>query len=188
MLEVAELPDGGLRLGALVTNSDVAYPRLSPQGTRCYPGRFWPGPVLSCATRPQQAETCCNAHDACFSTTRLCPATSASPARDAQRRRASIVLWPSCAARARSRGEQLYLATFVHVEGSSYRNPELACWSPPGENGQERSAAGAWKARCTGKLLGLRAKVEESNDTVLLSEDDNAGVPYGLDAENDLEI
>ena len=79
--EIADDADGGLRIGALVRNSDLAAdPRGARSAIRCWRRRCWPAPRASCATRRRPAATCCSARAAPTSTTPPCPATSASRA------------------------------------------------------------------------------------------------------------
>ncbi len=77
---VEETSAGGLRIGALVPNTDLAYHPLIEQR---YPllsrARSWPAPRSNCATWPRPAATSCSARAASISTTPRRPATSAQP-------------------------------------------------------------------------------------------------------------
>ena len=86
--EVTELPSGGVRIGALATNSNVAYHPSSRRGTLCSREPSLPVLAHSCATRPLLAAIFCSEPAACTSTTRPSPVTNGSPARDVLRERA----------------------------------------------------------------------------------------------------
>ena len=80
------VPDGGLRIGAGVRNSDLAAdPRVRARLPGARPRPCWPAPPGSCATWPPPAATCCSAPGASTSRTSPSPATSASPAPAARR-------------------------------------------------------------------------------------------------------
>ena len=87
---VEELPDGGVRIGAVVTQQR---PRRRPadprRATRCCRRRCWPARPGSCAISRPPAATCCSAPAASISRTSPRPATSARPA-PAARRSAAI--------------------------------------------------------------------------------------------------
>lgn len=48
--DVTELPDGGLRIGALVRNSDMANHPWCARAIRCCRRPCWPAPPRNCAT------------------------------------------------------------------------------------------------------------------------------------------
>ncbi len=82
--------DGGLRIGALVRNTDLAADaRVRARLRACCRARCSPAPRASCATRRPPPATCCSARAARTSTTPTSPATSASPAAAARRSAAS---------------------------------------------------------------------------------------------------
>jgi len=103
--EVEELPDGGLRIGAQVPNSNLAadvrvrtrYPVLSHALLAGASG---------CATRHPPAGTSCSARAAPTSTTRRPPATSAIPAPVAR---------PSVASTAGSRSSARAMRASPHI-------------------------------------------------------------------------
>lgn len=78
--DVRETAAGGLMIGALVSNADLAWHPWWKRATRCCPRRSWPVPRHSCATWPVPEATCCNAPVVITSTTPACPATNASQA------------------------------------------------------------------------------------------------------------
>ena len=92
---VEETPGGGLLIGALVPNSDLAYHPLIEQR---YPllsrARSWPARRSNCATWPRPAATSCSARGASTSMTPRRPATSASRAAAARRYQASTASMP----------------------------------------------------------------------------------------------
>jgi len=63
LIDITRLPlraieptsDGGLRIGALVTNTDLAY--HSDVGIRCYRAPSWPARRRNCATWPRSGAT-----------------------------------------------------------------------------------------------------------------------------------
>ena len=82
--------EGGLRIGALVRNTDLAAdPRMRAGITACCPGRLSPAPRVSSATRRQLPAICCSGRGAPISTTPICHATSARLVRAAPRSVAS---------------------------------------------------------------------------------------------------
>jgi xanthine/CO dehydrogenase XdhC/CoxF family maturation factor len=87
-----------------------------------------------------------------------------------------VELWE----RAKNRGEQLYLATLVHVQGSSYRKPGARMLiSSSGERAGTISG-GCLEAEVARKIRWLTedgARVEKYRSSF---DDENAGVPYGL--------
>ncbi len=74
--KIEDTPDRGLKIGATVRNSDLAY-HLKVQR-------------LKSATWPRLAATFCSAHVVSTSGTRPCPATSVNPAVGVQRSSATI--------------------------------------------------------------------------------------------------
>src|SRR5262245_31265476 len=87
--KVEETEDRGLRIGALIPNSDLAYHRRSRHVIRCSAVPSSPVPHNNCATWPRRAATCCNERAACISTISPRPAISASRGAAAQRLPAS---------------------------------------------------------------------------------------------------
>jgi hypothetical protein len=82
--DITEQPDGGLRLGALVSNADVAYdPRITERFFRV---QSLPVPRDSFETWQPWEVTCCSAPAVPISTTCRCHVTNASLAADAPRR------------------------------------------------------------------------------------------------------
>ena len=88
LVDISRLPldrdrgrrDGGLRIGALVRNSDLAArPRACASAIRCWRRRCWPAPRRSCATRRRPAATCCSAPAATTSTTPSTPCNKRAP-------------------------------------------------------------------------------------------------------------
>ena len=94
---VEETPDGGLRIGALVPNSDLAYHPLIEQRYPLLASAILAGASRSCATWPRPAAIFCNARAAPIFTTSRRPATSASPAAAARRSLASTACTRSSA-------------------------------------------------------------------------------------------
>ena len=86
---VEETADGGLKIGALVPNSDLAYHPSSKAAIRCSRARSSPAPRSNCATWRRPAATCCSGRAAIISTTPRRRATNASPAAAARRSTAS---------------------------------------------------------------------------------------------------
>ena len=84
--KIEATPDGGLRIGATGPQhrSGISSDRRSAT-TRCSRRRCSPAHRRSCATWRRPAATCCSAPAACTSATRVCRATSASPAPAARR-------------------------------------------------------------------------------------------------------
>jgi xanthine dehydrogenase accessory factor len=86
----------------------------------------------------------------------------------------------SLALRARSRGEQLYLATVIHVEGSSYRKPGARMLVTSGGERAGTISGGCLEAEVSRKIAWLTAeggRVERYRSSL---EDDYSEVPYGL--------
>jgi hypothetical protein len=86
--------DGGLRIGALVRNTDLAADARVRRDYAVLSRACWPAPRPSCATRRPRPATCCSAPAARISTTPTSPATSAFRAAAAR---------PSAATRATTR-------------------------------------------------------------------------------------
>ena len=63
---VEELPDGGLRIGAAVPNSDLAADPRSAAAIRCSPRPCSPAPPANCGTSRPPAGTCCSAPAASY--------------------------------------------------------------------------------------------------------------------------
>ena len=76
--QVEETAGGGLRIGALVRNADLAYHPLVEQRYPVLSRRSWPARRRSCATWRRPAAISCSARAATISTTSRRPATSAS--------------------------------------------------------------------------------------------------------------
>jgi xanthine dehydrogenase YagS FAD-binding subunit len=70
--------DGGLRIGALVRNTDLAADARVRRDYGVLSRACWPAPRASCATRRPPPATCCSAPAARISTTPTSPATSAA--------------------------------------------------------------------------------------------------------------
>ena len=86
----------------------------------------------------------------------------------------------SLALRAKSRHEELYLATVVHVEGSSYRKPGARMLVTSGGERAGTISGGCLEAEVSRKIAWMTAdggRVERYSSSF---DDDNAGVPYGL--------
>ncbi len=75
--KIEPTPEGGLRIGALVRNTDLAATARATD-YRCCRARCSPAPRASCATRRRPPATCCSARAAPISTTPTSPATNAS--------------------------------------------------------------------------------------------------------------
>ena len=75
---IEETAAGGLRIGALVTNTDVAYDARWSSDIRCLRARSWRAPRRSCAMPPRRAAISSNARAATTSTIPRRLATSAS--------------------------------------------------------------------------------------------------------------
>lgn len=86
----------------------------------------------------------------------------------------------SLALRARSRGEQLYLATVIHVEGSSYRKPGARMLVTSGGERAGTISGGCLEAEVSRRIAWLTAeggRVERYRSSL---EDDSSEAPYGL--------
>ena len=86
----------------------------------------------------------------------------------------------SLAKRARSRREELYLATVVHVEGSSYRKPGALMLVTSGGERAGTISGGCLEAEVSRKIAWLTATGATVERYRSSFDDDNAGVPYGL--------
>ena len=88
---IEPMPDGGLRIGALVRNTDLAAdPADSPGLCGACHARCWLAHQANCATRRPRPAISCSAPDAPIFTTPTNPATSGGPAVDARPLMASI--------------------------------------------------------------------------------------------------
>jgi hypothetical protein len=85
--KIEPTPEGGLRIGALVRNTDLAADERVRRDYAVLSRACWPAPRASCATRRPPPATCCSAPAAPISTTPTSPATSASRAAAAGHRR-----------------------------------------------------------------------------------------------------
>jgi hypothetical protein len=85
--KIEATPEGGLRIGALVRNTDLAAMTFSP-------ARCWRAPRANCATRRRRRAICSSATAARISTTPTSHATNASPAAAARRSAASAAGMP----------------------------------------------------------------------------------------------
>jgi xanthine dehydrogenase accessory factor len=87
-----------------------------------------------------------------------------------------VELWE----RAKTRGEELYLATLVHVQGSSYRKPGARMLvSSTGERAGTISG-GCLEAEVSRKIRWLTEDGPTVEKYRSSFDDENAGVPYGL--------
>jgi xanthine dehydrogenase accessory factor len=87
-----------------------------------------------------------------------------------------VELWK----RAKTRGEDVYLATLVHVQGSSYRKPGARMLVTSSGERAGTISGGCLEAEVGRRICSLTrdgAKVETYRSSF---EDDNEGVPYGL--------
>jgi xanthine dehydrogenase YagS FAD-binding subunit len=57
---IEDTPEGGLRIGAMVRNSDLAADPRVRQRYGSSAGRCWRGPARNYGTRPPPAATCCS--------------------------------------------------------------------------------------------------------------------------------
>jgi hypothetical protein len=92
-----ETPDGGLRIGALVRNSDLAADPRVRQRYGVLSRALLAGASAQLRTRPRQAAICCSEPAATISMTSQNPATSATPAPVVQRSPASTAFTRSWA-------------------------------------------------------------------------------------------
>ncbi len=87
-----------------------------------------------------------------------------------------VELWK----RAKSRGDEVFLATVVHVQGSSYRKPGARMLVTSSGQRAGTISGGCLEAEVARKIAWLTrdgAKVETYRSSF---DDDNEGVPYGL--------
>ena len=78
----SDTDDGGLRIGALATNTATRGRIRGCAATiRCWPARSWPARRSNCATRRRPAAICASARAAIISPISTSPATSANRAR-----------------------------------------------------------------------------------------------------------
>ena len=78
--QITPTRDGGLRIGALVTNSDLAADMTVRSDYAALSLPCWRARPVSCATRRPRVATCCNAPAATIFTTPISPVTNATPA------------------------------------------------------------------------------------------------------------
>ena len=83
--KIEATPDGGLRIGALVRNTDLAADTRVRRDYRVLTRALVAGASGSCATWRRPQGTCCSARDAHIFTTRTSHAISACPAAAAAR-------------------------------------------------------------------------------------------------------
>jgi hypothetical protein len=87
--KIEETPEGGLRIGALVRNTDLAADmRVRRDYGVLSRAHVWPERPGNCATRPPLPAICSSARDARIFTTPICPATSDCPEAAVQRSKA----------------------------------------------------------------------------------------------------
>ena len=77
---IEPLPEGGVRIGALVRNADLAYDPIVSKRFPAVAEALLSGASAQLRNAATSAATCCNAHAAPTSTTRRAPATSGSRA------------------------------------------------------------------------------------------------------------
>jgi xanthine dehydrogenase accessory factor len=87
-----------------------------------------------------------------------------------------VELWK----RARSRGEDIYLATVVHVQGSSYRKPGARMLVTSGGERAGTISGGCLEAEVSRKIAWLTQNGPSLRCYKSSFDDDNEGVPYGL--------
>jgi xanthine dehydrogenase accessory factor len=87
-----------------------------------------------------------------------------------------VELWK----RAKSRGEDVYLATVVHVQGSSYRKPGARMLVTSGGERAGTISGGCLEAEVTRKIAWLTQNGPSLQCYKSSFDDDNEGVPYGL--------
>jgi xanthine dehydrogenase YagS FAD-binding subunit len=85
LTEVKAAPGGGVEIGAMVRNSDLAHHPLIQRDYPVLSEALLSGASAQLRTRRRRAETCSSAPGACTFGRSPCPATSASPARAAAR-------------------------------------------------------------------------------------------------------
>jgi xanthine dehydrogenase accessory factor len=82
--------------------------------------------------------------------------------------------------RSRERGEEVYLATVVHVQGSSYRKPGARMLVTAGGERAGTISGGCLEAEVSKKIAWLTAAGRAVETYRSSFDDDNEGVPYGL--------
>jgi xanthine dehydrogenase accessory factor len=82
--------------------------------------------------------------------------------------------------RSRERGEEVYLATVVHVHGSSYRKPGARMLVTSGGERAGTISGGCLEAEVSKKIIWLTSKGRVVETYRSSFDDDNEGVPYGL--------
>ena len=87
-----------------------------------------------------------------------------------------VELWK----RARSRGEDVYLATVVHVQGSSYRKPGARMLVTSSGERAGTISGGCLEAEVSRKIAWLTQDGPSIQSYQSSFDDDNEGVPYGL--------
>ena len=95
LTQIESTSDGGLKIGAMVRNSDLAHDQAFSNATRCFPKLFSPELRRSFETWLLPAAICFSARVATIFAIPLIPATNASPVRDARRWMASTGFTPS---------------------------------------------------------------------------------------------
>lgn len=87
-----------------------------------------------------------------------------------------VELWK----RAKSRGEDVYLATVVHVQGSSYRKPGARMLVTSSGERAGTISGGCLEAEVSRKIAWLTQDGSYIQSYQSSFDDDNEGVPYGL--------
>src|SRR5690348_6123716 len=87
-----------------------------------------------------------------------------------------IELWT----RAKERGEEVYLATVVHVQGSSYRKPGARMLVTSGGERAGTISGGCLEAEVSRKIAWHTTNGSSLQSYQSSFDDDNEGVPYGL--------
>lgn len=87
-----------------------------------------------------------------------------------------VELWK----RARTRGEDVYLATVVHVQGSSYRKPGARMLVTASGERAGTISGGCLEAEVSRKIAWLTQRGASIQSYQSSFDDDNEGVPYGL--------
>jgi xanthine dehydrogenase accessory factor len=87
-----------------------------------------------------------------------------------------VELWK----RAKSRGEDIYVATVVHVQGSSYRKPGARMLVTSGGERAGTISGGCLEAEVTRKIAWFTHTGPSLQCYKSSFNDDNEGVPYGL--------
>ena len=83
--KIEPLPDGGMRIGALVRNSDLAADKTIRRDYALLYAHWWPARPVSCATRRRPRATFCSERVALTSMIPTSPATNAGPGAGAPR-------------------------------------------------------------------------------------------------------